>query len=121
MKDVYRTDVEESMKALQSAIRKSERALAQMVQKGASTTLISKRLKALKVGLIILENGGEPLMNSVDRNELSETKSTLQSLLPSIESIYRQARPDSSQFTLLKRRIAALNLIVQVIDENEQN
>ena len=41
----------ESIKAFQSTINKSNKALAQMTQKGANTTLLKKRLKALYIGL----------------------------------------------------------------------
>ena len=47
----------ESLKSFQSTISKSERALAQMKQKGSNTTLIEKRIKALYIGLAMLENG----------------------------------------------------------------
>lgn len=38
----------ESIKAIQSAIKKSEQALMHMRQKGSSTTLLEKRLKVLE-------------------------------------------------------------------------
>ena len=36
----------ESLKSFQSTIRKSENALSSMTEKGANTTLVSKRLQA---------------------------------------------------------------------------
>lgn len=117
MKDVCSSDVQESINALHSAIRKSDRALVQMVQKGASTTLISKRLNALKVGLILLQNDGELMMNPMDRSDLTDTKVLLESLLTSIERMYRQSKSGSSQRTLLEKRITALYLVLRKIDE----
>ena len=48
----------DSIKSLQSTISKLEKALAQMIQKGANTTLVKKRLKAISIGLAVLEKSG---------------------------------------------------------------
>src|SRR5690554_5955307 len=56
MEDVPNEIKLESIKSFQSSISKTEKALAQMTGKGANTTLIKKRLKALKIGLAMLEN-----------------------------------------------------------------
>ena len=44
----------ESLKSFRSTIRKSENALSSMTDKGANTTLVEKRLKALRIGLAVL-------------------------------------------------------------------
>ena len=44
-----------SLKSFRSTIRKSENALSRMTEKGANTTLVSKRLQALRIGLAVLE------------------------------------------------------------------
>jgi len=49
----------ESISSLQSSIRKTEKSLGQMNDKGVSTTLVRKRLEALKTGLDILESAWE--------------------------------------------------------------
>ena len=56
MENVSNVDKLESIKSLQSTISKLENALSQMTQKGANTTLVKKRLKAVCIGLAMLEN-----------------------------------------------------------------
>ena len=56
MENVSNIDKSESIKSLQSTIRKLENALLQMTQKGANTTLVKKRFKAVCIGLAVLEN-----------------------------------------------------------------
>ncbi len=56
MKNVSEPEKLESIRSLQSAISKSEKALARISQKGASTTLLAGRLHALRVGLAMLES-----------------------------------------------------------------
>ena len=56
MENVSNVDKLESIKSLQSTISKLENALSQMTQKGANTTLVKKRLKAIYIGLAMLEN-----------------------------------------------------------------
>lgn len=107
----------ESIKSLQSAIRKSERALAQMTQKGANITLIKKRLKALCVGLAILEKVWNQKQYDYTKEELLEARNVLTGLLPSIESIYVKSKEGSPQKTLLKRRIKSLELAIEAIDD----
>lgn len=56
MEDVSSVDKLESIKSFQSTISKTEKALAQLTQKGTNTTLLRKRLDALHIGLDVLEN-----------------------------------------------------------------
>lgn len=106
----------ESIKAFQSAIRKSEKALAQMTQKGSNTTLIKKRLQALKIGLAMLENVWNQIPHHYTQEDLADARNVLTGLLPSIESIYAKSKAGSPQRTLLERRIKALDLAVQAIE-----
>ena len=55
MENVSNIDKLESIKSLQSTIRKLENAFSQMTQKGANTTLVKKRLKAVCIGLSVRE------------------------------------------------------------------
>lgn len=106
----------ESIKALQSAIRKSEKALAQMTEKGANTTLLQKRLNALYVGLAMLENLCNQKPHQYTQDDLSDARNVLADLLPPIEEIYAKSTIGSSQRTLMERRKKALELAVQAID-----
>ena len=106
----------ESIKAIQSAIRKSEKALAQMTQKGSNTALLNKRLKALKIGLAMLENLWNQIPHHYTQEDLADARNVLTGLLPSIESIYAKSKEGSPQRTLLERRAKALELAVQAIE-----
>lgn len=119
MKEVEEVVIEDSMKAILSAIGKSERALIQMSQKGANTSLLSKRLKALSISLDVLKSKGKPLSALYSNNDLIETRSILTKLLIPIERIYNECKIVSPQRTLLERRIKAINLVIQMIDENQ--
>lgn len=116
MQHVSDTERAESIEALQSTIRKSEKALAQMTEKGASTTLVEKRLRALYTGLAVLENVWHQEPHHYTPEELAEARAVLAGLLPSIQSIYARSKEGSPQRTLLERRIKALERAVQAID-----
>ena len=106
-----------SIKSLQSSIRKSEKASAQMTEKGANTTLLSKRLKALQIGLAVLEKVWSLRSHEYTKEDLAEARDTLTDLLPSIEKIYAKSKVGSPQKTLLERRIMSLKLSVQAIED----
>jgi len=107
----------ESIKSFESTIRKTEKALDQMVQKGSNTTLIKKRLKALQIGLAILESVWNRKSYDYTNEELVKGRNVLIGLLPSIEKIYAKSKEGSPQRTLLERRIKSLELAVQAIDD----
>lgn len=107
----------ESIKSFQSTIRKSEKALIQMTDKGASTSLLEKRLKALRIGLAVLEMLWYEKPHPYSEKELVETREVLSGLLPSIERMYAKSKPGSPQRTLLERRIESLDLAVGAIDD----
>lgn len=116
MENVSDVDKLESIKALQSTIRKMDKALAQMTEKGSNTTLIEKRHKALCIGLAILENLWNQRPYHYTQADLVEARQVLTGLFPSIEGIYAKSKAGSPQKTLLERRIKALELAVQGID-----
>jgi len=117
MENVSSVNKLESIKALQSAISKSEKALAQMTQKGANITLLKKRLKAQHIGLAMLENVWQQSPHLYTPEDLAEARQVLTGLLPAIEAIYARSKAGSPQSTLLARRIKALELAVQAIDD----
>jgi len=109
----------ESIKAFQSAIRKSENALANMNQKGANTTLLKKRLKALYIGLDVLETAWDLKAHHYVEEDLAEARNVLSSLFPSLESMYGKSKEGSPPKTLLERRIKAFALAVQAMKDLE--
>jgi len=118
MENVTNGEKLESIKSLQSTIRKLENALSQMTQKGANTTLVKKRLKAVCIGLAMLENVWNQSPHHYTQEDLAEARHVLTGLFPSIENIYSKSKVGSPQKTLLERRIKALKLAVQAIDEH---
>lgn len=117
MENASNLDKSESIKSLQSTIRKLENARLQMTQKGVNTTLVKKRLKAVSVGLAVLENVWNPESHQYNQEELIEARNVLAGLLPSIEKAYDKSKAGSPQKTLLTRRIKALELSIQAIDK----
>jgi len=117
VENVSTIDKLESIKSLQSTIRKLENALSQMTQKGANTTLVKKRLKAVCVGLAVLEKVWNQESHLYSHEELAEVRNILAGLLPSIERAYDKSKAGSPQRTLLTRRIKALELSIQAIDK----
>ncbi|MPM85217.1 hypothetical protein SDC9_132295 [bioreactor metagenome] len=108
----------ESLKSFQSTIRKSENALSSMTDKGANTTLVAKRLEALRIGLAVLEQVWEEKPHPYTYEELAESRILLAGLLPSIEGIHAKSKPGSPQKTLLERRIKSLELAIQAMDDS---
>ncbi|MFJ8265695.1 hypothetical protein [Peribacillus asahii] len=117
MENVSNIDKLESIKSFQSTIRKLEKTLATMTQKGANTTLVKKRLKASYIGLAMLENVWNQRPHHYTLEDLAEARNVLTGLFPSIENSYVKLKAGSPQRTLLERRIKALELAVQAIDD----
>lgn len=117
MENVSQKEQMESTESFESTIRKSEKALAQMIGKGANTTLVKKRLNALRIGLAVLENTWYQKPYSYTLEELAEARNVLSGLFPSLEDMLVKSKEGSPQKTLLKRRIRSLELAVEVIDD----
>ena len=113
----------QSKEAIKSAISKSQKALIQMTGKGANTTVIEMRLKALEMGLAVLDQtwNGQPVAYTLQ--ELAESRVVLFGLLPALEKAYAKSKPGSPQKTLLARRLKAMELTLQAMDKysSDQN
>lgn len=117
MDHISNAEKAESITSLDSTIRKCENALAQMTQKGANTTLLTKRLNALYIGLALLENIWNEKPHQYSREEIAEARKILTGLFPAIQNIYAKSKAGSPQRTLLERRIKSLERAVQAIDD----
>ncbi|MCU6792548.1 hypothetical protein OB236_10450 [Paenibacillus sp. WQ 127069] len=117
MKQITELDKLESIKSLQSTISKLENALSQMTQNGTNTTLVKKRLKAIYIGLATLESVWNQKPHHYTQEDLAEARNVITGLFPSIENSYVKSKANSPQRTLLERRIKALELAVQAIDD----
>jgi len=116
MENVLNVDRLEAIKSLQSTISKLENALSQMTYNGANTTLVKKRLKAVSIGLAILENVWNQRPHNYTQEDLADARNVIINLLPSIENSYAKSNAGSPQRTLLERRIKALDLAAQALD-----
>lgn len=117
MENISEETKSEAIQSIQSTIQKSEKALIRMNQNISNTTVVQKRLDSLRVGLAVLEYLWYQRPHIYTRNNLAEARNVLIELLPSIERIYEESKPGSPQHTLLNRRIKALKLAIQGIDE----
>ncbi|RAW13453.1 hypothetical protein DC345_19045 [Paenibacillus taichungensis] len=117
MENVSEEDKLQSIHAFQSTIRKSENALTNLTQKGNNTTLLKKRLNALYIGLSMLETAWNQKAHHYTKEELAEARNVLSGLFPSLENSYSKSKTGSPQKTLLRRRIKAFELAVQVMDD----
>jgi hypothetical protein len=107
----------DSIKSLKSTISKLENALSQMTQNGVNTTVVKKRLKAVSIGLAMLEYFWNQRPHHYTQEDVAEARIVITSLFPSIKNSYAKSKVGSPQKTLLERRIKALELAVQAIDD----
>lgn len=117
MEELSNADKLESTKSLQSTINKLENALSQMTQNGANTTLVQKRLHAVHIGLAILENVWNQKPHHYTDKDLVDAHKVLIGLTSSVEHSYAKSKAGSPQRTLLERRLRALKLAIQAIDD----
>lgn len=85
--------------------------------KGSSTTLAERRYKACCIGLAVLEYVWNQKPHSYTREDLAEARKVLNGLMPSLENAYAKLKEGSPQRTLLERRVKALELAVEVVEE----
>jgi hypothetical protein len=116
MQNVSTADKLESIKSLESTIRKLENALSQMTQKGANTTLVKKRLNAVNIGLAIIEHVWNQKPHPYTQDDLAEALNVLIGLTPSVETSLAKSKDGSPQRTLLERRLKALELVIQALN-----
>ena len=111
------TERKHSIASLVSSIRKLEKTLTTIEQKGFSTTVVSKRLKALRIGLAALQAVWENQAYPYSGQETVDAKEILASLFPSLHAMAVKFKPGSSQATLLARRVRSLELALQALGE----
>lgn len=112
------TEIQElSIKSLQSTLNKLSVAYKSMSEKGSNTSLVKKRLTAIKIGLESLQNVWCGAEFSYDEVTILASKDTLNSLIPSIEKQLAKAKEGTSQKTLNERRLIALKLAIQSLEK----
>lgn len=117
MKSVSEEVQQLSIASLESTCRKLSNAYQSALDKGASTTLIAKRLEAMQIGLDSLRNAwkGEPF--TVDGERVMLSMNVLRGILPSIEAQIAQTKDGSPQQTLNQRRLVALQLTIASLEQ----
>ena len=114
---VSKLDKMQSVESMQSTLRKLENSKSQMMKKGASTTLVSKRLHATEISLALLEYRWDSKPFYSTREDIVAAREVLDGLMPSLQSMYVKSKPGSPQKTLLERRIKAFELSIEVMKE----
>ena len=110
-----------SIKSLESTFNKLSNAYKSMTAKGSNTSLVKKRRNAVKIGLDSLKDAWSEGDFSYDEESILTSKGVLQSLLPSIEKQIAKAKEGSSQKTLNERRLTALKLAIQSLENPLNN
>ncbi|NLE16169.1 MAG: hypothetical protein GX626_09910 [Spirochaetales bacterium] len=106
-----------ALASLDSSIRKLEKTLTSVELKGSSTTVVSKRLQALRIGRAALQSVWLSRPYTYSAEEANEAKHIIASLEPSLQAMASKFKPGSSQATLLARRIRSLELALQALGE----
>lgn len=106
-----------SIKSLTSTFGKLSNAYKSMTEKGSNTTLVTKRRSAVKIGLESLENRWNGGIFSYDEADIEASKDILQGILPSIEKQIEKAKEGSPQKTVNERRLTALLLAIESLEE----
>lgn len=112
-KNLNDTTKQQSIEAFESAIRKSESALAKMKDKNANTVLLEKRLKALYVGMAVLDEKWNQKTHTYTGLELEMARGILAGILSSIKDVHKTIKKESPQSTLIQRRIKAIEIARQ--------
>ncbi|MEF3353097.1 hypothetical protein PV403_07905 [Paenibacillus sp. GYB006] len=105
-----------SITSLESTMNKLTNAYNTMTEKGSSTTLVKKRLNAVKIGLESLKRVWNEQSFNYNEEIIMTSKEVLQGILPSIEKQIAKAKEGSSQKTLNERRLTALLLAIESLE-----
>lgn len=114
MKAINQEIQDQSIKSLESTCNKLATAYQRMTEKGVNTTLVKKRLNAVKMGLESLKNIWNGENFSSDEETILTSKKVLEGVMPSIEK--QIAKESSSQKTLNERRLTALKLAIESLE-----
>ncbi|MCK9287951.1 MAG: hypothetical protein PHU24_10360 [Sphaerochaetaceae bacterium] len=106
------------IRVFESSVRKTEKAFVRMSMNNQSTTTITKRLVALKIGLAVLNDTLSQQSYRYSSEELLTSRDILNSMLPSMRKILSTSKDGSPQRTLLERRIQAFELVIKILKTN---
>ncbi|EGK12293.1 hypothetical protein ACFQ49_12415 [Kroppenstedtia eburnea] len=116
MKTVSQEIQDWSIKSLESTFNKLSNSYKNMTEKGSNTTLVKKRRAAVKIGLESLKGTWNGEDFCYDEEIILTSKEVLQGVIPSIEKQIAKAKEGSSQKTLNERRLTALKLAIESLE-----
>jgi hypothetical protein len=116
MKNVSKEIQDLSIKSLESTLNKLSNAYNSMSEKGSNTTLVKKRRNSVKIGLESLKNAWGRGDFFCDEENILTSKNILQGIMPSIEKQIAKAKEGSSQKTLNERRLTAIKLATESLE-----
>ncbi|WP_339244610.1 hypothetical protein NYE53_10275 [Bacillus sp. FSL R5-0523] len=105
-----------SIKSLESTFSKLSNAYKSTTEKGSNTSLVKKRLNAVKIGLESLKGTWNGEDFCYEQEIILTNKEVLQDIIPSIEKQIAKAKEGSSQKTLNERRLTALKLAIESLE-----
>jgi len=105
-----------SIKSLESTFKKLSNAYKSMTEKGSNTTLVRKRLNAVKIGLESLKGTWNGKDFCYEEEIILISKDVLKGVIPSIEQQIVKAKEGSSQKTVNERRLIALKLAIESLE-----
>ncbi|SHN30062.1 hypothetical protein [Gracilibacillus kekensis] len=116
MKTVSLEILDLSIKSLESTFNKLSNAYISLTEKGSNTSLVQKRRNAVEIGLKSLKATWYRDDFCYDEEIILNARDVLQSFIPSIEKQIAKAKEGSSQKTLNERRITALKLATESLE-----
>ncbi|MEC1686630.1 hypothetical protein [Bacillus mojavensis] len=116
MKTVSEEIQDLSITSLESTFSKLSNAYKSATEKGSNTTLVKKRLNAVKIGLESLKGTWNGDDFCYEQEIILTSKEVLQDIIPSIKKQIAKAKEGSSQKTLNERRLTALKLAIESLE-----
>ncbi|WP_270181292.1 hypothetical protein [Alkalihalobacillus sp. CinArs1] len=108
---------EMSIKSLESTYNKLSNAYKSISEKGSNTTLVLKRLNAVEIGIKSLKDNWNSEGFFYDEEPIRNSKEVLEGIIPSIEKQIERAKKGSAQKTINERRLTALKLAIESLEQ----
>ncbi|MDD3930299.1 MAG: hypothetical protein PHY87_10915 [Sphaerochaeta sp.] len=108
------TRKEEALTSLRSTIRKLEKAHQSQMSRGLHAPVTAARLEAMRIAYAVV---AEEDLSGFTKAHMKEAQKVLLSLLPSLFRMQTKFADNSSQHTLLVRRIRSIDLALSRMEE----
>ncbi|WP_212745606.1 hypothetical protein [Marinilactibacillus psychrotolerans] len=117
MSDIDTELKKNSIKSLDSTLKKLEKAYIKMNDEGKNITVVRKRRNSIKIGLDSLQNDWEDHDFNYSKEDIFLAIEVLYSLKPSIQKQIDKVDGSSSQKTLNEKRLKAINLSISSLEK----